>query len=503
MVVKKKGKDKKKSKIKPKKEPKKKIIKKKDKKKKIPTKPTTDQLLKLLSGGGGGGGGGSVIEGRGLGQALQTMPQLTPAVLGSIGDRMRQGVSKTIVGDPVKEYRELREQLSNARKKYNNDTLDDEDIVNLWNSAKDLSSTVYANLPSLQTLLAMKEGAKGVKSAYNYLVRFLNRNNPTNLPNFRPTDGSGSGPTPPPTGGGGGSGGSAGGGSGGPSPSPRPPPPPPPPTGDDNDDLTVLGNLGGVPTNNLGMTMGQPMMVDTRDRNLGDTRLNVPDAEPSTDANYFYDRAVEVGSNLINPTMALGALATGGVALGNLVMRNRLRRDIDAGRGRIEEHGRQIENLGNLGRGLGNVVQDIGRSLGPRLQAEVVREVGSRLGNLDSLMDITDRISEDIGGLEDAVSTQTQAMVQPSVRIQQPSLRDSQDVVRARQELGRLYTNVEEGLPRFGGQELRYEEGSVGGAEAGREPTVRGRQRKPATSDTGPVGADVVGEPTQMFDFGM
>jgi len=324
----------------------------------------------------------------------------------------------------------------------------------------------------------MKEGAKGVKSAYNYLVRFLNRNNPTNLPNFRPTGGSGSGPTPPPTGGDGGSGGS--GGSGGPSPTPRPPPPPPPPTGGDNDDLTNLGNLGGVPTNNLGMTIGTPMMVDTRDRNLGDTRLNVPDAEPSTDANYFYDRAVEVGSNLINPTMALGALATGGVALGNMVMRNRLRRDIDAGRGRIEEHGRQIENLGNLGRGLGNMVQEISRTVGPRLQAEVAREVGSRLGNLDSLMDITDRISQDIGGLEDAVSTQSQAMIQqPSIRMGQPSLRDSQDVVRARQELGRLYTNVDEGLGRMVEPELEFREGQVGFKEPREEEVKRFRERKP------------------------
>ena len=139
---------------------------------------------------------------------MQPVIQQTPATMGTIASRISTGSKKkTEPQDPIKLWRELKSNWSSIKDKYNNDTITRQDLVNLYNKAKSLASAVKDDSLLLVSEIVAMYGIG--KAAYEYFMRFINKNRPSTENRVSLTDATG--PTPPPT-----------------DPSPPPPPTPPP-----------------------------------------------------------------------------------------------------------------------------------------------------------------------------------------------------------------------------------------------------------------------------------
>lgn len=167
-----------------------------------------EKLIAMLRGGGGVGGGGGQ-------KPAQPIIQQTPATIGTISDRITPKPKKA-GKDPLKSWEDMSESWTNLKDRYENDTLTEKDLKDLYKKTKVFATMVDENIPTAENLLIMYGVGRGM---YNYLKRFMNNNRPrgepplttTTTPTTTPTE-----PTPPPT-----------------EPPTEPPidtPPPPPPT---------------------------------------------------------------------------------------------------------------------------------------------------------------------------------------------------------------------------------------------------------------------------------
>lgn len=141
----------------------------------------------------------------------------SPVEIGTIGQRLSKmgekvsKVEKDIKSSTVKEnYTKLKEQLSNVKDKYNNNTMSWDDIDNIYSSGKRFGQSIQTDIQTVMGMKGMYDSTKeGAKKAYDYLTRLLNRNRPSGTNAFNPSGEQT--PTPPPS-------------------SSPPPPPTPPPT---------------------------------------------------------------------------------------------------------------------------------------------------------------------------------------------------------------------------------------------------------------------------------
>lgn len=131
----------------------------------------------------------------------------TTATTGSIASRISTDTKKSGVGDPLKLWRELKTNWESVKDKYKNDTLTRDDIVNIYNKAKKLAGAVSDNTLLLISEITTMYGVG--KSAYEYLMRFINKHTPI-TENPVTTETTTTTPPPPPTGGSGDGGGGGG-----------------------------------------------------------------------------------------------------------------------------------------------------------------------------------------------------------------------------------------------------------------------------------------------------
>ena len=148
---------------------------------------------------------------------LQKPLPRTTAEIGTIGQRLSKAVEQDLKSSSVVEnYNNFKAKLSNAKDKYNNETLSWEDIDNIYKSGKSFGQSIQTDIQTLGGLKTVYDATSaGAKKAYDYLTRLLNRNRPSGTNAFNPS-GEQAPPPPPPT------------------QTPPPPPttqaPPPPPT---------------------------------------------------------------------------------------------------------------------------------------------------------------------------------------------------------------------------------------------------------------------------------
>ena len=160
-----------------------------------------EKLIAMLRGGGGGGGGGGQ-------KPAQPIIQQTPATIGTISDRITPKPKKASK-DPTKSWTDMTESWKNLKDRYENDTLTEKDLKDLYKKTKTFASMVDENIPTAENLLIMYGVGRGM---YNYLKRFMNNNRPQGEPPLTTTTTTTTPtPTPPPT-----------------EPSTDTPPPPPP-----------------------------------------------------------------------------------------------------------------------------------------------------------------------------------------------------------------------------------------------------------------------------------
>ena len=105
---------------------------------------------------------------------------LTPATTGTIQTRLnKQNISnkqkKEKKQDLADTYREIKVDFSNLQDKYNNGTIQVEDIKSLYSKTKGFANDIQQELPSLRDIMGMYQSAK---KTYDYIKRFLNRNRP-------------------------------------------------------------------------------------------------------------------------------------------------------------------------------------------------------------------------------------------------------------------------------------------------------------------------------------
>jgi len=143
---------------------------------------------------------------------LQKPLPRTTAEIGTIGQRLSKAVEQDLKSSSVVEnYNNFKGKLSNAKDKYNNETLSWEDIDNIYKSGKSFGQSIQTDIQTLGGLKTVYDATSaGAKKAYDYLTRLLNRNRPSGTNSFNPSGEQTPTPTPPP--------------------SSSPPPPPPPET---------------------------------------------------------------------------------------------------------------------------------------------------------------------------------------------------------------------------------------------------------------------------------
>ena len=133
------------------------------------SKSEIEKLINMLKQG--------VVSGSGRIGPTQPIVQQIPATIGTIQDRIASAQKKKDVGDPFKEWRDLKNTWVNVKDKYNNDTLSTQDIKNIYEKAKKFVSTIQDNsLLALGTIISMYGTGK---AAYDYLKRYINRNRPS------------------------------------------------------------------------------------------------------------------------------------------------------------------------------------------------------------------------------------------------------------------------------------------------------------------------------------
>ena len=148
-----------------------------------------EKLIAMLRGGGGGGGG---MGGGGGQKPAQPIIQQTPATIGTISDRITPKPKKASK-DPTKSWTDMTESWKNLKDRYENDTLTEKDLKDLYKKTKTFASMVDENIPTAENLLIMYGVGRGM---YNYLKRFMNNNRPQGEPPLTTTTTT---TTPPPT----------------------------------------------------------------------------------------------------------------------------------------------------------------------------------------------------------------------------------------------------------------------------------------------------------------
>tara|TARA_R110002020_G_scaffold165110_2_gene352414 strand:- start:7005 stop:8456 length:1452 start_codon:yes stop_codon:yes gene_type:complete len=229
------------------------------------------------------------------GQPIQQA--LNPTQIGTTASRILKGeLEKNIKGDPLKDYSNLKSSLINVKDKYNNNTLSVEDINNLYDKAKDFSSSVQQNLPSKEQLITMYGTGR---LAYDYFMRFINRNRPSNT---NPVNVNQPQPSNQP-------------------PTPSPPPPQSPPTQTNQE---------------------QPQQEQSQQEQ--------PQQEQQRQS--YTDYLTNMMPSM-KMGIGLGALASGGLVLRNRLRGRRINRDIEVARDELAVRG--------LGQAVGNVGRELVR----------------------------------------------------------------------------------------------------------------------------------------------
>lgn len=104
---------------------------------------------------------------------IPTTPSLGVTTTGTVAQRVAQDKKKA---DPLKIWRDVKQSLLNVKDKYNNDTLERQDIINIYKKIKQLASAVADDSLLLFTELYAMYGT--AKLIYDYFKRFLNRHTP-------------------------------------------------------------------------------------------------------------------------------------------------------------------------------------------------------------------------------------------------------------------------------------------------------------------------------------
>mgnify|MGYP001074544201 CR=1 FL=1 len=236
----------------------------------------------------------------GLIPQIQAKPQmvLNPALVGSIDDRITN--LRTSINKPLTEWNKLKQKLNQLKSKYEDNTINENDIEEAWNQAKKFGKTAYKELPSLGTILSVGQGVRG---GYNFLLNYLNTNTPQGQSDLsRPSESNQQSdlnqpPSPPPN---------------QDPPSPPQDPTPPPPSQD------------------------PPL--------------------PQSNTNYFL-------SNALNPALAMavgGSIVSSASSIYNRYRNNRLQRDIEQQQGRLDGIGNVVSSISS--EVLSNTLERLGNS---------------------------------------------------------------------------------------------------------------------------------------------
>ncbi len=319
-------------------------------------------------------------------QATGLMPQMpqmpiNPAMIGNIRDRV-SNLQKSS-GSVVSEWVKLKALLNDAKTAYSNGTLDENDIEELYKQAKKLGKSGFR---TYQDLLATYTTAKG---AYDFFVKYLNRNTPEGERNFQP-------PSPPPQPDNQAPENQA------PPPDNQPPSPPPP----DN----------------------QPPSPPPQDI-------------PQSNTNYFYDKASQA-LNAINPLggitgveggLLVGALGTA-YQMRNLMNRNTLNRDIQVNQERGGRLANQIQQTAV--QGLGNALAEQIPRAGVNSLQNLQQQINSDISEMDGILEGLDQAQTDLTRQHNIARSEAQRQLREQQR--RPSLRETNREQVARQNLGEI-----------------------------------------------------------------
>lgn len=131
----------------------------------------------------------SLLGGKG---SQPTTTITTPATQGTIKSRTEAPAKASakasakkdeadIVAQGYKDYKGLRERMGNLRDKYNNGTLEVDEVAGLYKDVKKFGKGIYEELPTWEQTLAVYEGSRrGAKKIMDYLKRFMNQHRPAN-----------------------------------------------------------------------------------------------------------------------------------------------------------------------------------------------------------------------------------------------------------------------------------------------------------------------------------
>ena len=320
-------------------------------------------------------------------QATGLMPQMppqmpiNPAMIGNIRDRV-SNLQKSS-GSVVSEWVKLKALLNDAKTSYSNGTLDENDIEELYKQAKKLGKSGFR---TYQDLLATYTTAKG---AYDFFVKYLNRNTPEGETNFRP-------PSPPPQ-----PDNQAPENQAPPPPDNQPPSPPPP------------------------QAPSPPPPPDISQSNT----------------NYFYDKASQA-LNAINPIsgitgveggLLVGALGTA-YQMRNLMNRNRLNRDIQVNQERGGRLANQIQQTAV--QGLGNALAEQIPRAGVNSLRNLQQQINSDMSEMDGIIEGLDQAQTDLTRQHNIARSEAQRQLREQQR--RPSLRETNREQVARQNLGEI-----------------------------------------------------------------
>jgi len=400
---------------------------------------------------------------QGVGRTTATAPQpiipqpTTTATTGTIASRISTDTKKSGVGDPLKLWRELKTNWESVKDKYKNDTLTRDDIVNIYNKAKKLAGAVSDN-----TLLLINEITTmyGIgKSAYEYLMRFINKHTPiTETPVSTETTTTTT-PTPPPTGGGGG-GGSGGGGE------------------------STTPTAPEVPT-------GMPVEGEMRGQGLGrfsDTRADTP-APKDRPENQSWTDYIKASMPSLETTTMMGM---GAMAVAPLL--GRLRGGRLAQRERVEPQ--EMDVLRNVREGvLRNVQPDLPRAM------EAMRGMGEALRGARDTLAVANRRLRERGMEQDARGALGQ--IQQDIDFANQPIPEAvgDQVFDVPRPEGRLK------LPRGMSPQTALDAGRIPGAEGARPITRQTGMGESVSADTfqrelGEMAGDVFSAPPTLPSAG-
>ena len=299
--------------------------------------------------------------------------------------------------DLADSYREIKSDFINLKDKYNNNTIQVEDIKNLYLKSKGFANNIQEELPSLSSLMTMYQSAK---KTYEYIRRFLNNNRPAQENPINLND-------PPPQRN---------------QQQSSPPPPPPPPVESE------------IPQGLRPNFRGEP--------------LDLPEAPQIPRIVQGNIELVNMYNNLLGNTISPSALAMGVLSGGGLL--GRLNQRI---RGRQNENNQLAEQ--NLAQNLGEVAQNLGQSVVARnlednldTNLNIQNRLQENRETIDNARNLIDRIREE----------RLERESQRNIRQQRDSdfrIREAEE--QARLELGNRQRNdiFRTPRPRVGAREMR------------------------------------------------